>query len=262
MKKKILIFSILFSTIVCAQNAITNDGAIIHVQESGLVYAQGTVFSSNDGVIEGHGQLQATTITNQSKITVSDDTEIGLLNITGDVINDPTSEINLKVKGAQGAGFQIGNDAIVIDGDLTLDNTLNVSFLNFFNPNPTDEFTLITYTGNLTNTFQQVNLPDNFTGFQIDYNTPGEIILKGVVLSVDNFDLNSISIFPNPVTDIINIKYDKKIEEIIIFDILGKIVLNPTLTNDKINVSTLSSGLYLLSIQTNGVKVTKKIIIN
>ncbi|WP_281847377.1 T9SS type A sorting domain-containing protein [Olleya namhaensis] len=119
----------------------------------------------------------------------------------------------------------------------------------------------ITYTGNLTDTFQQVNLPINLNGFQIDYNTQGEIKLKAAQLSVNKFNLNKISVFPNPASNILNIKTDNLIQELVVFDLLVKVISRLKPTNQSINVSALAKEMYLLQIKINNTITTKKIII-
>lgn len=62
----------------------------------------------------------------------------------------------------------------------------------------------------------------------------------------------SFEIFPNPTKDIIQIKSEFQIEEIIILDLSGKIVFqstDETITNQSINVEHLSDGLYQLVLQ-------------
>ena len=62
-------------------------------------------------------------------------------------------------------------------------------------------------------------------------------------------DLKDLSIYPNPATDFINILNVKhKIEKVAIFDLTGKQMMSDT--NQKINVSKLPSGVYLLSVKT------------
>lgn len=67
-------------------------------------------------------------------------------------------------------------------------------------------------------------------------------------------DFKDLSIYPNPATDFINILNVKhKIEKVAIFDLTGKQMI--TETKQKINVSSLPSGVYLLSVKTEtGIK--------
>jgi len=73
---------------------------------------------------------------------------------------------------------------------------------------------------------------------------------------------NAISIFPNPVKDVINVNIPSEylVKSVTIFDVLGK-NSNIKLTNGTMDVSKLSSGIYLLNIKTDSGEITKKITI-
>lgn len=80
------------------------------------------------------------------------------------------------------------------------------------------------------------------------------ISLVKVLATSENPDLKGISIYPNPATDHINILNVKtKIEKVVIFDLSGKQMLSDN--KEKINVSRLPSGVYMLSVKTDsGIK--------
>ncbi|MBR9758550.1 MAG: T9SS type A sorting domain-containing protein, partial [Algicola sp.] len=46
-----------------------------------------------------------------------------------------------------------------------------------------------------------------------------------------------------------------------VYNILGKQVLNSTLTNNNLNVSALAAGMYILKISQDGASTTKKLVI-
>lgn len=83
------------------------------------------------------------------------------------------------------------------------------------------------------------------------------------VLENERFNLNSITIFPNPSNDIVYIEVgqnENKIKSIEITDILGKKVLQSKFEN-KVNISNLSQGVYFMTlISTENEKITKKIL--
>lgn len=63
---------------------------------------------------------------------------------------------------------------------------------------------------------------------------------------------------PNPVHNILNIKTQEKITEILVCDILGNIVIAKGMRVDSINVSGLSQGMYIIKVLTeNGIFSTK-----
>ena len=71
---------------------------------------------------------------------------------------------------------------------------------------------------------------------------------------------SSISIFPNPTVNEINIKANGKIKTISIIDQQGKVFTKTT--QQKINVEDLASGIYYAIIETEKEKVTKRFIKN
>ncbi len=82
--------------------------------------------------------------------------------------------------------------------------------------------------------------------------------------NIDIIENENITIFPNPINDIVKIKSKKeKLERIEITDITGKLValyqIN-SLLNYQIDLSAQTNGIYILKIQTENEILTKKII--
>ncbi|MBB4803103.1 ELWxxDGT repeat protein [Flavobacterium nitrogenifigens] len=76
---------------------------------------------------------------------------------------------------------------------------------------------------------------------------------------------SSLLFFPNPTTNVINVKAgnDNQVESVQIFDLNGRIVINSSdFLDDKIDVSRLSAGAYVLKVKVNGTEISKKIIKN
>lgn len=69
------------------------------------------------------------------------------------------------------------------------------------------------------------------------------------LLSVNTTNvIESISISPNPAQDILNIQTNEKINQIEIYDMLGKKIDNKQLFNNSIIVSDLAKGIYFIKI--------------
>lgn len=83
------------------------------------------------------------------------------------------------------------------------------------------------------------------------------------LLSTSLFEANNFNIYPNPVTNgIVNISSNSnEAIKVAVYDILGKQVLNNTLTNNTLNVSSLNSGVYILRLSQNNNTTSKKLII-
>lgn len=81
-------------------------------------------------------------------------------------------------------------------------------------------------------------------------------------LKVSQNIINGLNLYPNPVTSgtfyISNDSNDVK--SVSIYDVLGKQVLK-TKTNNAVNVSALTSGVYILKITENGSTATRKLVI-
>lgn len=84
-------------------------------------------------------------------------------------------------------------------------------------------------------------------------------------LSVDAFDESTISIAPNPATEFINVtnSSNNSILNIVLTDLNGRIVKNIKVENkndNQINISDLSSGIYMMKIVSDKGTSTKKVI--
>lgn len=70
--------------------------------------------------------------------------------------------------------------------------------------------------------------------------------------------LENINIYPNPATDFIYVKNYKEAESYMIFDVLGRIVLQANLHQEKIDIESLEKGNYILQLKTkNNIKTFK-----
>jgi len=81
-------------------------------------------------------------------------------------------------------------------------------------------------------------------------------------LSIDDINLNqAVVLYPNPATDIINVRVNSGVEIInaSLFDLLGKNT-GVSLSNGTVDVSNLSRGVYMLTVNTNSGSITKKIV--
>lgn len=88
----------------------------------------------------------------------------------------------------------------------------------------------------------------------------------GFALSVDENELakKSISVYPNPAMEYIAIKQSNDIivEELSIYDVLGKKVKTTQNKFDRINISNLKNGLYFIKLKTNLGISSKRLLIN
>ncbi len=80
--------------------------------------------------------------------------------------------------------------------------------------------------------------------------------------SIQNNTITGLSIYPNPVENTLFIKTSNTIDSIQIYNMLGQVVLtkSPLLNNMELDLSNLSSGNYIVKIQSNNQIGTYKLI--
>ena len=98
-----------------------------------------------------------------------------------------------------------------------------------------------------------------------DYAALGSIVVgPNTTLSTSDFEVNEFNVFPNPATDNWAIRSNQQINNIQIYDMLGKLVTDMDVQNNEVRIdaSTLNSGIYFARIDAvNGkarVKLVKK----
>jgi len=85
------------------------------------------------------------------------------------------------------------------------------------------------------------------------------------VLGSEGFNTNNtISLYPNPANNLLNLKSDFEIQHIEVYDIFGKLILEKDFkeisAEVQIDIENLSSGLYLLVVQSDSAKKVLKFI--
>jgi hypothetical protein len=79
----------------------------------------------------------------------------------------------------------------------------------------------------------------------------------------ENTSIEGLNLYPNPVTNgkvYITSKNDLE-KEIIIFDVLGKKVLQTTINTKELNISNLSPGVYIIKITEENATSSRKLIV-
>jgi len=99
---------------------------------------------------------------------------------------------------------------------------------------------------------------------QYGYGIPDFEAAYNSVLSVTHFDdFSKIKIFPNPTKDFFTISNNISLDNfsVQVFNIIGKKVLEQSkLTSNKMDISALQKGIYLLKIQKGNQQKTLKLI--
>lgn len=113
-------------------------------------------------------------------------------------------------------------------------------------------------------------VPDTYYGIQVwndDTTDRGgsswfDLTVQDGALSTQDFQLEAVKLFPNPVNDILNIQSNTPIENIDIFNLLGQKIkaLNLGSNTNTIDMSHLSKGMYLIQVSMNGKQSTYKVL--
>ncbi|QXP69773.1 T9SS type A sorting domain-containing protein [Polaribacter sp. R2A056_3_33] len=88
------------------------------------------------------------------------------------------------------------------------------------------------------------------------------VLFNSATADVKDNELIKISLFPNPTTSRLNISAQTPIKSAVIYNLLGKQIMNLEINknNESIDVSNLSSGIYLIKYSINNVFATAKFI--
>ena len=75
--------------------------------------------------------------------------------------------------------------------------------------------------------------------------------------------IEGLSFYPNPATSgkIYITTKNNEDKQITIFDILGKKVIQTSLSSKELNISTLSPGVYIIKIEEGDASATRKLIV-
>jgi hypothetical protein len=103
----------------------------------------------------------------------------------------------------------------------------------------------------------------NSANIYFDYNFP--IITNNYTTTIqntlglqENDFINNISVYPNPVNNILNFKTELNVSKIEIYDIAGRILSSNSVFENKIDISELKTGNYILKLFTEkGIMNTK-----
>ena len=87
--------------------------------------------------------------------------------------------------------------------------------------------------------------------------------IKGLSENLSNSEIqqNNSTVFPNPVSDYLNIRSENEILKIQIYDLLGKNLIRTEQDNlASVNLSLLSPGVYIVKIFSDEIVESKRII--
>ena len=87
------------------------------------------------------------------------------------------------------------------------------------------------------------------------------IFQNSPILNLNDYNYSDFKIYPNPSNNFIHVQLNEEIKSLTIYNVLGKSILTASKTN-KIDISSLSKGLYFVNIETENGRGTQKLIKN
>lgn len=152
-------------------------------------------------------------------------------------------------------GLQTNSDFMYVhDGD-SLSAPLFANGTITGNNNPGPSFTSTHSSGAITIEFVSDNAG-------VAYGWEGHIDCGALGIN-EVSDINGITVYPNPTTDVLNIVSQKSIiESVILTDASGRRLMTAELKsqNGQLNIGHLPAGVYILNMKINGKMLTKKIV--
>ncbi|WP_264537490.1 DUF5074 domain-containing protein [Flavobacterium sp. N1736] len=99
----------------------------------------------------------------------------------------------------------------------------------------------------------------------VSFNSNGKSVEKAITvkatvnLGIGDFNKLELGIYPNPVSDILNIITEDEVVNVTVYDISGKSI-HTKVSNNQVDVSNFAKGMYIINIVTDKAKYTQKFI--
>jgi len=116
---------------------------------------------------------------------------------------------------------------------------------------------------NVANIYFDYNFPivtNNFTtNIQNALGTQQNYIVNDINLGTQqNYIVNDINTYPNPVYNVLHFKTENKIIKVEVYDVLSRMISTNPVIDNKVDLSDLKNGSYILKLfTTKGVATTK-----
>ena len=85
-------------------------------------------------------------------------------------------------------------------------------------------------------------------------------VYQNTTASTEDVFANKFSVYPNPSSDVLNIRTNEPIDKVELYNTIGQLIVAKKTTN--INISSLKTGIYILKIYSGNRIVTKKVMID
>lgn len=249
MKKIYFLLFALVTLSVAAQNITTNGG---------FENFTGTTPDDWTTIDSGISTEEETTIVNEGSKS---------LKVTVNTASQSSTDFRQNVTVVSGITYTVSVDIYQVGGDNDARARLYVDgFENYSSPGTVDAWQTVTttYIATADETIE-VGLRfydiTPFDGSTVIYVDNFQVI--DPTLTVDQNNVAEFSIYPNPATNgFVNIKTsNNQPTQVAVFDVLGKQVINTTLSTERLNVSSLKAGIYVVRLAQGNNTITKKLVI-
>ncbi|MGB1211497.1 MAG: T9SS type A sorting domain-containing protein [Lacinutrix venerupis] len=187
---------------------------------------------------------------------------------------DGTSSVSLNVTGSSHKRFtNVAIPATNQEYKLSYYYKGNGDLRNAYNDGNYSSYTSYTSVNTTTWTLMEYTFTPDAGNLEVIFsvrNTSGDgVLIDNVVLvptstlSTQDVEKATFSMFPNPTTNgFVNIKTsNNETTQVAVYDILGKQVINTTLSAERLNVSSLKAGVYAVRLSQGNTVTTKKLVI-
>jgi len=101
----------------------------------------------------------------------------------------------------------------------------------------------------------------DYSGYESDTSNNIQV---SVITGVEELDANSISLYPNPAQNRVNITSSQEVTQISVFNYVGQLVYTSDLENETIitlNTTSYENGVYIIRLQSENGVITKRVVI-
>ncbi len=262
MKKIYTLAIALFGVFAFAQTPLNTNGSL-ETWTDGSVQADGWFMNAGllaDGVIERiEGNAQDGDISVKVTVPSSGNNQVGLADIEVEAGTEYTVTYWYKT-GDDSARFRFWGQWRDANGAISVSD-------DPFQPSdyietPSEDWTQLTVTS--TAPAGATILRASFR----NYSNSSDLYIDNVVLSdgtssVKNNNIAGLSVYPNPATgNTLYITSHNSVEKsVVVFDVLGKQVINATTVNGVVNIANLTAGVYIVKVTEEGKTATRKLVV-
>ncbi|WP_027387575.1 DUF5074 domain-containing protein [Chryseobacterium gregarium] len=160
------------------------------------------------------------------------------------------------------------NATTIIDLKTVIADTDNLTVATVKSVKSNSNSATVSATVNINDELVLTPLANGTANIVVSFNSNGKVVDKTLaitstvsVLGTAEVKKLDFSIYPNPATDILNIRTQEKVLSIFVYDMSGKAV-NAPFSNGQVNVSVLPKGVYILTAKTEKAVYQQKLIKN